>query len=42
MEEHELNHDDEDAEIGASNNNFDLGRELGDESYVDYDPSKDH
>ena len=42
LEEHQLDHDDENAIIGALNNNFDLGREPGDESDLDYDPSRDH
>ena len=42
LEEHELEYDDENVEIGVSNNSFDLGREPGDESCLDYDPSKDH
>jgi len=42
LEEHQLDHDDENAEIGASNNSFNLGGEPGDESDLDDNPSKDH
>ena len=41
-EDHQLDHDDENVEIGASNNSFNSGREPGDESNTDYDPSRDH
>jgi len=42
LEEHQLDLDDENAEIGASDNSIDLGGELGDESDLDYDPSKNY
>jgi len=42
LEEHQLDHDDENADIGASDNNFDSYEEYGDESDLDYDPSRDH
>ena len=41
MEEHQLDHNDENSEIGASDNNFDLGGEPRDESDLDYDPCRD-
>jgi len=42
LEEHELDHDDENAEIDASDNSFDSGGGLGVESDLDYDPYRDH
>ena len=41
-EGHQIDHDDKNAEIGAPDNSFDPGGEPGDESYLDYDPSRDH
>ena len=41
LEDNPLDHDDENAKIGASNNGFDLARCLG-MSDLDYDPSRDH
>ena len=40
-EDHQLDHDDENVEIDASDNSFDSGEEPGDESDLGYDPSKD-
>jgi len=40
--EQHANHDIEDAKLGASGNNFDLGEDLGGESNLDCDPSRDH
>ena len=42
LEEHQLHHNDENAEIGASDNSFDWGGEPRDESDLDYDPYRDH
>ena len=42
LEDHQLDHDDGNAKIGASDNSFDLDKEPGDESNLDYDPSRDH
>ena len=41
-EERQLDHDNETAEIGALDNNFNSGGEPRDESDLDYDPSRDH
>jgi len=40
--EHQLDHDDENVEIGVSDNSFGSGGEPRDESDLDYDPSRDH
>jgi len=40
--EHQPNHDVEDAELGTSDNSFDSGEELVEDSDPDYDPSRDH
>jgi len=39
-DDHQLDHDDENAEIGASDNSFHSGWEPGDESTLDYDSSR--
>ena len=40
--EHQADHDIEDAELGASNSNFNLGEEPQDEFDPDFDPSGDY
>ena len=42
FKEHQLDHYDKNAKMGTSDNSFNSGRELGDESALDYDPSSDH
>ena len=42
LEEHQLDHDDENAEIGTSENSFNSGGESRDEFALDNDPSRDH
>ena len=42
LEEHQLDHDYESAKIGASDNSFNSGRELGDMFGLDYNLSRDH
>jgi len=42
LKEHPLSYDDDNAEIDASDNSFDSGREPGDEYELDDDPSRDH
>jgi len=42
LKERQLDHDDENAEMGALGNSFDSSREPRDESYLDYDPSGHH
>jgi len=42
LEEHQLDYDDENVEIGFSNNNFDSSEEARDKSDLDYDPCGDH
>ena len=41
LREHQLDHHAEDVELGISDNSFDSGEEPGDESDLDYDPSRD-
>jgi len=42
LEKCQLDHDDENKEISTSDNSFNSGREPGDDSDPDYDPSRDH
>ena len=42
LEEQQLDHNDENAEIGASDNSFNSGREPRYQSDLYYDPSRDH
>ena len=42
LEEHHLGRDDENAEIGALENNFVSSGEPGVKYDLDYDPSRDH
>jgi len=42
MKGHQLDHDDENTEIGALDNSFDSDEVPMDESDLDYDPSRDH
>jgi len=41
LEEHQLDHDHKNAEIGTLGNSFDSGGEPADESDLDYDSSRD-
>ena len=42
LEEYQLGHDDENPEIGASDNSFNSSGEPRGESDLDCDPSRDH